>query len=250
SASACISAAATDTWMCSRSKGTPTAARPTSRRYPAHELRCLFPNSTGFSSPLALIPANRQPYGYFAHYRKLRRNLSSNMSTVRYLRQPYRQTWLTTYTSRTCDCRRSSRLTRHKPALNGPLQHQGDHARLPDEKDRRAEGRMHSLECAQRPSRIGRMDEGSITMATGVVVVYFSRFGKPLQTHHKVVLDLDAKAIAKLKGYKFGGTTMLHVTTPARSFSCRMTPCCWTKQHVSAFVLRMTSTAALCPIFS
>src|SRR5262245_61300826 len=49
------------------------------------------------------------------------------------------------------------------------------------------------------------MDEGSITMATGVVVVYFSRFGKPLQTHHKVVLDLDAKAIAKLKGYKFGG---------------------------------------------
>jgi len=49
------------------------------------------------------------------------------------------------------------------------------------------------------------MDEGSITMATGVVVVYFSRFGKPLQTHHKVVLDLDAKAIAKLKGYEFGG---------------------------------------------
>jgi hypothetical protein len=49
------------------------------------------------------------------------------------------------------------------------------------------------------------MDEGSITMATGVVVVYFSRFGKPLQTHHKVVLDLGAKAIAKLKGYEFGG---------------------------------------------
>jgi len=49
------------------------------------------------------------------------------------------------------------------------------------------------------------MDEGSITMATGVVVVYFSRFGQPLQTHHKVVLDLGAKAIAKLKGYEFGG---------------------------------------------
>src|SRR5215831_15243147 len=59
--------------------------------------------------------------------------------------------------------------------------------------------------AAQRPSRIGRMDEGSITMATGVVVVYFSRFGKPLQTHHKVVLDSGAKAIAKLKGYEFGG---------------------------------------------
>src|SRR5262249_7085874 len=42
-------------------------------------------------------------------------------------------------------------------------------------------------------------------MARGVVMVYFSRFGKPLQTHHKAVLDLGAKAIAKIKGYKFGG---------------------------------------------
>ena len=42
-------------------------------------------------------------------------------------------------------------------------------------------------------------------MANGIVVLYFSRFGKPLQTHHKVVLDLAAKAIAKLKGYEFGG---------------------------------------------
>jgi uncharacterized protein DUF3182 len=42
-------------------------------------------------------------------------------------------------------------------------------------------------------------------MANGIVVLYFSRFGKPLQTHHKVVLDLDAKAIARIKGYKFGG---------------------------------------------
>src|SRR5215813_1937472 len=49
------------------------------------------------------------------------------------------------------------------------------------------------------------MDEGSITMANGTVVLYFSRFGKLLQMHHKVVLELDAKAIAKLKGYEFGG---------------------------------------------
>jgi hypothetical protein len=42
-------------------------------------------------------------------------------------------------------------------------------------------------------------------MANGIVVLYFSRFGKPLQTHHKAVLDLDAKAIAKIKGYEFGG---------------------------------------------
>jgi hypothetical protein len=49
------------------------------------------------------------------------------------------------------------------------------------------------------------MDEGSITMARGVVVVCFSRFGKPLQWHHKVVLDLGAEAIARIKGYEFGG---------------------------------------------
>ena len=42
-------------------------------------------------------------------------------------------------------------------------------------------------------------------MASGNVVIYFSRFGKPLQTHHKVVLDLAAKTIAKIKGYDFGG---------------------------------------------
>jgi hypothetical protein len=49
------------------------------------------------------------------------------------------------------------------------------------------------------------MDEGSITMPRGVVVIYFSRFGKPLQAHHKVVLDLNAEAIAKIKGCEFGG---------------------------------------------
>jgi hypothetical protein len=90
--------------------------------------------------------------------------------------------------------------------LNEPLQRQCDRARLP----RRGIGGALNGECilggaAQRPSRIGHMDEGSITMARGVVVVYFSRFGKPLQTHHKVVLDLGAKAIAKIKGYEFGG---------------------------------------------
>src|SRR5215471_16860330 len=42
-------------------------------------------------------------------------------------------------------------------------------------------------------------------MPSGVAVVYFSRFGKPLQAHHKVVLDLGAKAIAKIKSYEFEG---------------------------------------------
>ena len=42
-------------------------------------------------------------------------------------------------------------------------------------------------------------------MASGNVLIYFSRFGKPLQTHHKIVLNLAAKTIAKIKGYDFGG---------------------------------------------
>jgi hypothetical protein len=51
----------------------------------------------------------------------------------------------------------------------------------------------------------GGTQEWWTTMASGNVVIYFSRFGKPLQTHHKVVLDLAAKTIAKIKGYDFGG---------------------------------------------
>jgi hypothetical protein len=39
----------------------------------------------------------------------------------------------------------------------------------------------------------------------GVVVVYFSRFGKPMQWHHRVVLESGAKTIAAIKGYEFGG---------------------------------------------
>jgi hypothetical protein len=42
-------------------------------------------------------------------------------------------------------------------------------------------------------------------VTAGVVVVYFSRFGIPLQWHHRVVLDAGAKAIAKIQGYEFGG---------------------------------------------
>ena len=51
----------------------------------------------------------------------------------------------------------------------------------------------------------GRAQEWWTTMAIGNVLIYFSRFGKPLQTHHKIVLDLAAKTIAKIKGYDFGG---------------------------------------------
>jgi hypothetical protein len=47
-------------------------------------------------------------------------------------------------------------------------------------------------------------------MTRGAVVVYASRFGEPLQWHHKVVLDAAAKAIAEIKGYAFGGRYEAH----------------------------------------
>jgi hypothetical protein len=42
-------------------------------------------------------------------------------------------------------------------------------------------------------------------MTTGVVVVYFSQLGGRLRTHQEVMLAADAKAIAGIKGYEFGG---------------------------------------------
>src|SRR5262245_53473675 len=44
-----------------------------------------------------------------------------------------------------------------------------------------------------------------MTVANGGVVVYLPRFGKPMQWHHKVVLDACAKAIAKIKACAFAG---------------------------------------------
>jgi hypothetical protein len=42
-------------------------------------------------------------------------------------------------------------------------------------------------------------------MAKGLVVVYYSELGGRLRTHQKIMLEVDAKAIAKLKGFEFGG---------------------------------------------
>jgi len=56
-----------------------------------------------------------------------------------------------------------------------------------------------------QPSLVERVREGLTAMARGIVVIYFSWFGKPLQRHHKVVLDAGSKAIANIKGYDFGG---------------------------------------------
>jgi hypothetical protein len=47
--------------------------------------------------------------------------------------------------------------------------------------------------------------EGLTAVERGIVVVYFPRFGKPLQWHHKVVLDAAAKTIGQINGYEVGG---------------------------------------------
>src|SRR5262245_59873883 len=45
----------------------------------------------------------------------------------------------------------------------------------------------------------------SPSMANSVVVLYFSRLGGRLRGHQKVMLDADARLIAKVMGYEFGG---------------------------------------------
>jgi hypothetical protein len=72
----------------------------------------------------------------------------------------------------------------------------------------------------------GGAQEWRTTMPNGNVVIYFSRFGKPLQTHHKVVLELAAKTIAKIKGYDFGGNYDPAHDYPGLSTSCLTTLCC------------------------
>jgi hypothetical protein len=44
-----------------------------------------------------------------------------------------------------------------------------------------------------------------IMTAKSTVLVYYSRLGGRLWPHQKILLDADAQAIAKLKGYDFGG---------------------------------------------
>ena len=51
----------------------------------------------------------------------------------------------------------------------------------------------------------GARNEWSMIVARGVVVVYFARLGGRLRNDQKIMLDADAQAIAKLKGYDFGG---------------------------------------------
>jgi hypothetical protein len=99
-----------------------------------------------------------------------------------------------------------------------------------------------------QPSLVERVREGLTAMARGVVVVYFSWFGKPLQRHHKVVLHAGSKAIADIKGYDFGGCCEGRATIPALSFSCLTTPCSQPRHHASGFILRSIFMAVLSPI--
>src|SRR5438445_13662615 len=48
-------------------------------------------------------------------------------------------------------------------------------------------------------------NDWSSIMARSVVVVYFSHLGGRLRRDQKIMLEADAKAIAKIKRYDFGG---------------------------------------------
>jgi Protein of unknown function (DUF3182) len=48
-------------------------------------------------------------------------------------------------------------------------------------------------------------NERSVVMTRGMVVIHFSRLGGRLDPHQKVMLDADAKVIAHVLGYDFGG---------------------------------------------
>jgi hypothetical protein len=48
-------------------------------------------------------------------------------------------------------------------------------------------------------------NERSMVTTRGTVVIHFSRLGGRLDPHQKVMLDADAKVIALVLGYDFGG---------------------------------------------
>ena len=55
-------------------------------------------------------------------------------------------------------------------------------------------------------------------MTQGVVVVFFSRLGGWLRPHQKLMLEVDAKAIARVKEYAFGGRYRDGVAYPGRVY--------------------------------
>ena len=55
-------------------------------------------------------------------------------------------------------------------------------------------------------------------MTQGVVVVYFSRLGGWLRPHQEIMLEVDAKAIARMKQCAFGGRYREGIVYPGRVY--------------------------------
>ena len=55
-------------------------------------------------------------------------------------------------------------------------------------------------------------------MTQGVVVVYFGRMGGWLRPHQELMLEVDAKAIAGVKQYEFGGRYQNGFAYPGRVY--------------------------------
>jgi hypothetical protein len=88
----------------------------------------------------------------------------------------------------------------------------------------------------------GARNEWSMIVARGVVVIYFARLGGRLRNDQKIMLDADAQAIAKLKGYDFGEHHQAAHDYSGRSFSSPTTLYFGMRRRLSAFAVRMTST--------
>jgi len=59
---------------------------------------------------------------------------------------------------------------------------------------------------------------GAMSMARGIVIVYFSRLGGWLRPHQEHMLEVDAKAIALIKQYEFGGRYHDGIAYPGRVY--------------------------------
>ena len=94
-------------------------------------------------------------------------------------------------------------------------------------------------------------NERSTVMTRGMVVIHFSRLGGRLDPHQTVMLDADAKVIAHVLGYEYGGRHQAakDYTAPV-FFVPDDTLLVDEASFPSAFAARVISTAALFPILS
>ena len=79
-------------------------------------------------------------------------------------------------------------------------------------------------------------------------LVYFARLGGRLTRRQEIMLDADAKIIAELMGYEFGGRHRTAHEYSGHPFFVPDDTLFWMRRGSSAFMVRAISTAVLSPI--